>query len=171
MGPKANDPAITAEMAKEIFHYDDATGNLIRKKDLGGRFGRVGDIAGFTTPDGYRKVAIRQHVVMAHRLIWLIVTGEWPSDEIDHRDCDKGNNRFDNLRVASRRQNVINRAFKKNGLPKGARYMPSGRIQVRIRAEDKVRYLGTFETPEQAAAAYAEAASRLHGEFANSGAF
>jgi hypothetical protein len=105
-----------------------------------------------------------------HRIIWKWMTGEDPP-MIDHRDCDGLNNAWKNLRLSTKAQNGRNclvQANKKSGLPKGVT-----RHRVRYDASivvDRVRHrLGRFDTPEDAHAAYCEAAKRLHGEFFNPG--
>lgn len=87
--------------------------------------------------------------------------------DIDHRDTDRRNNRRDNLRKATRSQNQGNTNMHVDNLTgyKGvtrnhARYMATITIQ------GKYHYLGTFDTPEQAHAAYIKAANLHFGEFA-----
>ena len=43
------------------------------------------------------------------RLALLYMTGEWPSEEMDHRSLDKADNRWRNIRRASHSQNKFNR--------------------------------------------------------------
>jgi hypothetical protein len=45
---------------------------------------------------------------LAHRLIWRMVTGEWPTHQIDHEDRDRANNRWKNIRPATNKQNSEN---------------------------------------------------------------
>jgi hypothetical protein len=43
---------------------------------------------------------------------------------------------------------------KRDGLPRGVYQLPSGKFQSSIGLDGKYRYVGTFDTPEQASAAY-----------------
>jgi hypothetical protein len=54
--------------------------------------------------------------LLAHRVAWALVTGAWPAEDIDHKNGRKDDNRFDNLRLASKRLNQENlrRAQKNN---------------------------------------------------------
>ena len=102
--------------------------------------------------------------VLLHRL----VMGESDSSVmVDHRsgvtlDCRKGN-----LRRATAAQNATNkrrRSDSKSGL-KGVKRSNSRWI-ARIQVNGRESYLGTFDTPELAHAAYCDAAARFQGEFA-----
>jgi hypothetical protein len=98
------------------------------------------------------------------------MTGKWPTEEVDHRDCDPSNDRWENLREATSSQNKANRRSSRGGrnLPKGVS-VHYGKFQARITINYKTTRLGVYPTIEQAAAAYANAAVDLHGEFACTG--
>lgn len=100
------------------------------------------------------------------RLIWFFVTGEWPI-EIDHEDTDRLNDRWGNLRNATRMLNEANKGPYRNNKSgvKGIRFQ-RGRWLAAIQVDWKRVHLGTFETKEDAAAAYQAAAATAHGEFA-----
>lgn len=88
----------------------------------------------------------------------------------DHKNRDGLDNRKENLRKASRRQNNCNQGLRKNNRTgyKGIT-CPDKRhdkYQARIGYKGRIIYLGYYETKEEAARAYDEAAKRLHGEFA-----
>lgn len=104
-----------------------------------------------------------------HRLIWRLLTGDEPQ-EIDHRNSDGLNNKIGNLRDATKTQNARNqRGWRARALPKGVHKPKHGRLVAQITTDRRLIYLGRFDTPEEAHAAYCEAARRLHGEFANFG--
>jgi hypothetical protein len=95
------------------------------------------------------------------------MTGEWPPSEVDHRDLDKGNNRWTNLRIASSAGNKWNLARRSSNTTgyKGVSRKRS-KFQAQIAINKKRVSLGCFASPEEAYAAYCKAASEWHGEFA-----
>ena len=130
---------------------------------------RAGTIGRFKSGLAYRLVVVDRVLFLEHRIIWKIVTGEDPGDEIDHEDGDGLNNKWDNLRQATHAQNMHNNGgWRGRDLPKGVTRM-RGRFQAQITLDYKVMALGTFDTPEEAHNAYCEAANRLHGRFASHG--
>ncbi len=93
----------------------------------------------------------------------------------DHRNLDTLDNTDDNLRVSTNAENMRNRGRPRNNTTgyKGVKRMTSsrnkqwrGRWFARIRVNRKALYLGSFDYPEQAHAAYCKAAIEYHGEFA-----
>lgn len=98
-----------------------------------------------------------------HRFIVNAATGT----QVDHRNRDRLDNRRANLRECTHTQNCHNSGARKPGRFKGV-YLErtTGRYYAQIRANGRRECLGTFSTAEEAAAAYDEAATRLHGEFA-----
>jgi HNH endonuclease len=130
----------------------------------------VGKIAGSINAQGYRKLQIGgKKKYSAARLAWFYMTGKWPRNEIDHKDCDPLNNRLDNLREATRSENLINwpNFRNKHGLRGVSMHGRSQKFyKAYICVNGKRTYLGSFKSAEEAHAAYCVAAARLHGEFA-----
>lgn len=114
--------------------------------------------------NGYIGVTIFNGTIYVHRMIWAIVNGLWPENEIDHKDRDRGNNSIQNLRDASITQNRRNSTKRRNTTStfKGVS-SKRGRWQARIARTN----LGTFNSEEDAAAAYDTAAQIMFGEFAS----
>jgi len=157
-----------AERLRELFDYDPETGVFRNRVYRGGRC-RVGDVTGTVIPGGYKNIRIARKTYRAARLAWLWMTGEWPEHEIDHIDRDPGNNRWSNLRQATRSQNVQNKRVNKNnaaGLKGVFLDKRRGHWFSSIMLDGKVTNLGRFPTPEEAHAAYMQAAARLFGQFA-----
>ncbi len=69
----------------------------------------AGKEVGCDDKDGYRVASVFGVYLKAHRMVWALVMGEWPTGEIDHDDTDTANNRWENLRDASRQQNSANK--------------------------------------------------------------
>lgn len=154
-----------------LFAYDPKTGHLTWKVNCTGGT-HAGDKAGYVGRQGYVLVKVGGNRFRAHRLIFLMMTGEAP-DMIDHRDTNRRNNAWSNMRVASSSQNAANHKLRKNNTTgyKGVTFNRRlGKYQADIRwGRGNPRYLGLFNTPEEAHAAYCEAADKRHGEYANHG--
>lgn len=107
-------------------------------------------------------------MLLASRVALKIMTDEEP-EMVDHRNQDTGDDRFDNLRPATRSQNNANRRVcSKTGLPKGVSFN-GGRFRATGSYKGVQAYLGSFRTPEEAHEAYCVWARSLHGEFFNAG--
>jgi hypothetical protein len=106
-GKKSQGIPLTHDRLRELLSYDPETGGFVWLQTVGRA------VAG--TPacpsksrDGYARICIGRRMYAQHRLAWFYVNGQWPEGEIDHRDRDRTNNRFGNLRLASRKQNAEN---------------------------------------------------------------
>ncbi len=123
----------------------------------------------FDNSRGVITVSINKKRHKIHRLIWLIMTGEWPANLVEHEDLNPANNRWDNLREANKAQNSMNRIAPRNNTSgfKGAVYFKrDGNWMGKIKVNGKTLHLGYFTTPEAAHAAYCVAANKYFGEFA-----
>jgi hypothetical protein len=159
-------PRPTRARLRALLHYDRETGEFLWLKRMNPRV-HAGHIAGTLTRDRYRVIAINGRPYRAHRLAWLYMTGQWCSRVIDHRDGDPSNNRWSNLRRATKSQNSANRRIPRNnawGLKGVSRHR--GRWCATICRKGRRHYLGSFPTPQAAHAAYVKAARKLFGEFA-----
>lgn len=166
MGPKAKDPKVSAEEVGAVLKYDPTTGALVWRENRGGK-AKIGTVAGCVNEHGYIRLLLMQRSVMAHRLVWLLKTGDWPDGEIDHIDGNRSNNRLENLRIATRAQNNRNRrSLESKRLPKGvSRNQRGDTYRVRIMVDRHLITVGNFKTWQLAADAYVEASKRHHGEF------
>jgi hypothetical protein len=85
---------------KEFLIYDPETGLFTKiRRNFKKPF------AGTPHPVGYIRITIDKRFYLAHRLAWFYVKGKWPEADIDHINGDKTDNRFANLREASRSLN------------------------------------------------------------------
>lgn len=157
---------LTFEDANRLLIYDGLSGDLRWREDRG--LARSGCMAGYVnTTTGYRMVRINYRAYGAHRLAWLLVTGDFPSGMLDHVDGNPLNNRWSNLREATSRQNCYNRrprSDSKSGIKGVSRHGRAWRA--RIWLHGSYMMLGTFSNSADAHLAYEAAAQRYFGLFA-----
>lgn len=161
-------PVLSAARLRELLHYNPITGVFTRLLVFGG--GRqIGDVAGFVNKCGYRVIGVEGKKYSAHHLAWLYMTGEWPTAEhMDHKNLNKSDNRWENLREATCSQNKANiraRADNTSGWKGVTAYKGKWMAQAR-RKGVKRGYLGLFDCPAAAHFAYAVAMAGHFGEFA-----
>jgi hypothetical protein len=160
---------ISAERLRELLAYDPETGVFTWR--VGNRRNVVpGQRAGCPDTGGYLLIRVAGRLVAAHRLAWLYVHGEWPSEQVDHINSVKTDNRICNLRLATRAQNMRNMGLRRSNTSgfKGA-WKHGKRWKSVIMVDRRRIHLGCFDTPEEAHAAYCDAAEKYHGVFARKG--
>lgn len=159
---------LTQELLAERFDYDPLTGIFTNRISVRGA--KKGCQAGSATRDGYRTIYAYGNFMMAHRAIWILMTGSPAAEDIDHIDGCKSNNSWSNLRLASRSQNLCNTAIRKNKSSsgvKGVHFCKSSNAWLaRLRINGRMVYREAFKTLEEAAVAIKENRERIHGEFA-----
>lgn len=98
---------LTAERLRELLNYDPETGIFTWHAIRVGC--GVGKVAGCIDKGAkYIVIKIDRRLYRGHRLAYLWMTGAWPAYTIDHRDRDRSNNKWNNLRKATRKQNQEN---------------------------------------------------------------
>jgi hypothetical protein len=173
---------------EDLLEYDPATGMLRWKRPKGERMQinmhqqsrrqTKGWFQGFLDTDGYRRFAIpdgrhartgkvRQRQLCVHYVAWYLMTGQYPVNDIDHINQNRADNRWTNLRAASRSENMRNlrvRPVSKTGYigvsPFGKKFL----AQITVNYQNI--YLGVFSTLEEAVAVRREAELKYFGEFA-----
>lgn len=158
---------LTQARLKELLHYNPETGDFTWRVD---RIRvRAGERAGKVKRDGYVEIGIDRKQYSAHRMAFLFMTGCLPRGHIDHKNLDRSDNRWCNLRAATSSQNQMNTPKKLNntsGFKGVSWHKREGRWRADIRIAGKKICLGLFDTPEEGYNAYCAAAARHHGQFA-----
>lgn len=104
------------EIANEGFKYAiedlyvSATGDVLRVKEYDGKvYYKL--LIPSTTRDGYKQVGLcdSQKAIHIHTLVMMTYVGPRPDGkQVDHRDRNKANNRLENLRYVTRKENMAN---------------------------------------------------------------
>lgn len=154
---RAERKPLTAEHLRQLLSYDPATGLFHCLQQRGTK--RAGDLAGTKDPSGYVVIEIDHRRHYAHRLAFLHMTGEWPHLHVDHRDRNRANNAWSNLRDVPRAVNQQNISVR----PSAGAHRKGDKWRSSITANGKTHNLGVFQTAEAASAAYLTAKAALHG--------
>jgi len=174
--PKAFITLPSAEYLHQCFEYEPAPGelrwrsrprehftSLQNRMSWNGKW--AGHIAGRLSVKGYWQVCLDNRRFYVSRIIYKMHYGidpEW----IDHKDGDRTNNTLENIRSATMLQNNRNVVKQVGFAGLVGVTKRRNRFMAKIRDQaGKRRSLGTFNTAEEAHAAYREASSRIHGEF------
>ena len=150
-----------------LLRYDPSTGKLYWRDrnelepDAKRWNKRYAGKEAFTTKcGGYMYGPIRGVTCSAHRVVWAIVYGEWPSADVDHINGDRTDNRLSNLRVVCRKENTRNRKIPKTNTSgsMGLGWYPDRqKWRVVITSDGKRRHLGYFSDFNEAVKARKEA--------------
>lgn len=161
------DFSLSRDLLREFFEYHD--GLLFWK--IARPHVKVGQKAGQLGDRGYWRITINNRMYRAHRIIFLFHHGFLPN-EIDHIDGNKQNNRIENLRPATRSQNLANKGLS-NKNTSGAKNVSwckeRNKWEVQMYVNKKKIYVGRFDDLETAKAAATEFRIKNLREFANHG--
>jgi hypothetical protein len=158
---------LTQERANQLFEYTETTGDLRFKPRPESEFAThrafkifqskcEGKIAGWKHCAGYVSLRVDGKDWLAHRLIWLMATGEIPDGEIDHKNGDRSDNRLSNLRVVTKTENARNQSLRLNnstGVNGVIWDTRRSAFRAEITLDGRLVYLGQFKTVEEAGAA------------------
>lgn len=155
---------MTVNRLKELLEYDPESGVFRWLVNRGGKAVR-GATAGTRDRQGYIRINLGGSICAAHRLAWFYMTGRWPEHEIDHRDLNKANNSWVNLREATHAQNQANTSSTNSTGYKGVEKHGAG-YRAYIRVNGKKLVIGKYSNAYEAHVAYVKAANDNFGEFA-----
>jgi hypothetical protein len=157
---------LTYEEVKEMFDYDSEKGILIWKtRPINSKY-LIGTVAGSLHSTGYVTIRIKKIEYKSHRIIWLLMTGKWPENQIDHINGIRNDNRFCNLREATGSQNNANTPRRINVSGYKGVSKERKKWRARISLNNKPMSIGYYDTPEEAHAAYVAKAKELFGDYA-----
>lgn len=159
-------PNVTLERLRGVLAYDQGTGVFTWRVRTALCI-QVGDVAGcLSAHDGYVYISIDGKLYRAHRLAWFHVHGEWPENDVDHRDTVRSHNWIDNLRPATRAQNMQNirdiSSRNKSGY-RGVHWdKRRGKWVARLRLNGRQIYLGASNDPAIAGALHLQGKVKHH---------
>jgi hypothetical protein len=157
----------TPERLNREFSFNAETGIVTRKTAAANQL--VGKTVGSSNSHGYLYAQIDYCKFRLHRAIWAMVHGSWPTEEIDHINGNRKDNRLANLRHVSRQQNATNLGIRSNNKSghKGVSWNKCRKKwMASISIAGKSKNLGGYKHLVDAVAAYKHASQILHGEFA-----
>lgn len=145
-------------------YYDPDTGKLYRVKEL---------VATTEYEEGFfraRNLRFDSLTKQSTHIMYFIMTGDWPEKgmHIDHIDGDSSNNKWDNLRQVTPRQNLFNRSQSRdrwNGIDEDLAHgvnKHGTRYYVRIGGQS----FGGFDNAKDANEVAIKARHEVHGEYA-----
>lgn len=147
------------EELKKIVEYNPDTGVFIRdNREIGGK-----------TFQGYLTASIKGNRFLLHRLAFLYMLGNLPSGQVDHVNGDRTDNRWANLRLVTRQQNMFNKRanLNRNLDMKNVYWMPHlKRYRVKMKINKITKHFGYFDNLEQAIERAKEVQKEYHGEYA-----
>lgn len=164
----AKQSLITADFARMLFRYDPLTGQVFWRERPVDHFSDesycmrwntrfCGKLVGSPAVNGYLRVNINRDFYLLHRVIWLLVHGEWP-DYTDHINGNRTDNRLENLRAVTKQENARNTCIRSNntsGFNGVSLDTNSGRwhAYIGVGGDKRRQSLGQFDTKEEAVAA------------------
>ena len=149
---------ILKRLEENFFHVN---GDLYIKEKRWGHTRKAGGL----DKNGYHRVLIEGKTLFTHRVVLYLESGIWPTEEVDHINGVRNDNRPLNLRLVTKSQN--NKGFKAKSEGTTSKYRGVG-----LKSKEKLwrayitldgvhKHLGYFISEEEAARAYNEAAIRF----------
>ena len=133
----------------QIYEYNPISGDLVYRRDFYRRLKGADPTS--KTSNGYLVLTLDK-TYLAHRIIWLMQTGDFP-EFVDHINHNRSDNSWENLRNSTRQENAINKSVNSNNTSGylGVSFMPSkNKYRASITKDRKQIHLGLFDTAEEA---------------------
>ena len=169
---KINALHISHQELVERLAYDPDTGVFVWKEAQSFRRGWnkrfAGKVAGVLS-NGRVSIRVDYQRYPAARLAWIYVTGAEPCGEIDHINCNPLDNRFANLRDATRAENAANircPSHNTSGVKGVAWDKARGKWKAYATINGRMKNIGRFSSKEEASSAYMREMAAVHGAFA-----
>lgn len=162
---------LTQDHLKDRLRYDPSTGTFIwreRPNDKRWNVRYADRTAGTKDTKGYIQIKVDSHRYLAHRLAWLYMTGAWPDNDIDHINGQCGDNRWCNIREATRTENMRNqtKVRKNTSSVTGVSWnRQRGKWESYIRVDRNKKHLGLFTVKQDAIDARQDAELKYFGSF------
>lgn len=157
-GFKVKKSDLSQDDVKRLFDYCPDTGVITYKRNSS--TGRLRD-------DEYLDFRISGGpMILAHHIAWMFMTGSWPPKHVDHINRIRNDNRWENLRSATKRENAVNSCQRKDNTSgyKGVYKRSNNTWSAQATIDGKGCSFGSsFKTPEEAALAYNEGMDRFAG--------
>lgn len=157
------------DILRSRYAYEPISGQLY--SNASGVLRPVGrrDARGYTSVDV--TVGESRRTILAHRIAFALMNGRDVPEgmSIDHKNREKSDNRWSNLRLATHQQNLTNVVQpRKNVLPRGVYLNQKSRVnpyKTKIQVHGKTIYIGSYPTIETAKDAYESERARHGGSF------
>lgn len=153
---------LTHERLLELLTYSKNTGKFMWNVH---RFRYPAGSEAGSLSEGYTVIKVDGNSYKAHRLAHFYVTGTWPEEQIDHKNGNKTDNKWSNLRDCSHTENThnVNKSSNNTSGYLGVyEHKANKKWIAQINAYGTRYYLGQFNSPEKAYQAYCEAKAELH---------
>ncbi len=151
---------MTGDELKQVLHYEPATGVFTRRISKSNGV-KIGDVAGSVNKvNGYRLIHVNNKNYNASRLAFLYMTGHFPTNEADHESGVRDDDRWENLRDATRSVNCRNNLIRKDNSSgiTGVHWNKSAKKwRARLRINNRPLHLGSFTDKYDAVVARREA--------------
>ena len=157
---------MTPDEAHHLFEYRG--GALYWRNPSNPKKTQAGTVAGTRCAAGYIHIQHQRKIYKAHRLIFLMHNGYMPS-VLDHIDGDKTNDRVENLREATHRQNASNAARRvdnQSGVKNVCWHKRIKKWGVSLSVNRQLHHFGYYDDLEFASLVAYEARTKHHGDFA-----
>ena len=152
------------------FLYNEETGEITRTK-FRGLPSNIKTLQQ-ASKSRYPMIRFNGKSYTAHRIAWVLKTKDYPEFDIDHINGNKWDNRWCNLRIATRSQNCQNKqiyAKSKSGVKGVCFHKLTGKWLAQIKVDGRHVFRKLFNTIDDAEIEIKKQRMIYHKEFSNHG--